>query len=222
MRIVLNPGHSTSDPGAVGPTGLTEAWVVRQVVQKMLPLGEYEPKRQPAGSRGLGILLLALMANPPDVLVSVHCNAAGGNAGRTADDARIYAWAQDADNDRASASLALSRAITQTFDGLDGAEAQARVAPYLRQDREGKSYSYTPAILRRTARRAVVLVELNFISNPAIEARMRDPSWHDLAAHALDAGIDAALHRGATAATDRSALCASCSSALWRSRSSLA
>ena len=109
-------------------------------------------------------------------------------------------WGQDPNRERWSASADLSGEIARTLDGLGGFRAYQRHAPYLRRDAQRKVYRYTPAILRETARLATVLVELNFISNPVVEACMRDAAWQELAAHAIDAGIKAALHQGAATA----------------------
>lgn len=199
MRIVVNPGHSVSDPGAPGPDGLSEAHVVQQVAAVMAALG-YETKRQPAGAKGLGVLLGALHANPPDVLVSLHCNGYEWKAGHCIHECHVYYWTEDPDRARWAASRALAGTMAAVSMGHDGfaSHGLAKCAPILRCRPDGSTYELLPGVLRKCATRAAVLVELGFVSDPHVAAAMRTPAWIDRTAHALDRAIKswAAAHGG--------------------------
>jgi N-acetylmuramoyl-L-alanine amidase len=188
MRVVVNPGHSTTDPGAIGPTGLTEAEVVRAVAQRLVALSDsrlgYEPKRQAGTGTGLSVLLKTLCLNPPDLLVSIHCNAGS----RTLDECHVYWWREDSDARRRLDSSRLAGLIAIQVEAPEHRIAKrGRVlsAPYARAD----DPHFVPGILRYTAKRAVVLVELGFITNPMIETAMATDVYQQHAAEALDAAI---------------------------------
>ena len=175
MRVVINPGHDgLRDRGAHGLGGLNESEVVQDVAAMMRDLGGYECKRQ--GILGLWTLTRALKKNPPDVLVSLHANA--GTSKRH--EAHFYYNDGDEDGSRRHASFGLASTFTANCSFAE--EAKVYSAPYAR---EGRSKPYTPGILRDTATRAVVLVELGFISDPHVEAEMATAEWRVRAANDL-------------------------------------
>ena len=195
MRVVVNPGHSVTDPGAIGPTGLTEAEVVQKVARCLVALSGdgigYEPKRQPPGKKGLGILLQTLQANPPQLLLSLHCNAHLWRPGKCIHEAQFYWWSEDPDMWRRGRSLKLAfELVVAAREGRLAEKAKTVGAPYSRQS-GGGVVSFTPAILRKTATLAVSLAELGFITDPHAEKAMRTVEWQGRAACALDAGIRA-------------------------------
>jgi N-acetylmuramoyl-L-alanine amidase len=183
VRVVINPGHGWLDPGAVGPTGLREQDVVRQVAIAVCACSgdglEYEPKRQ--GKLGLFTLTRALRKNAPAVVVSLHCDAGTDHLHQS----RITWWEGDPDGVRRQASARLANAIART-SGAYCESAKVVAAPYARSD---KGKPFTPGILVNTATRATVLVELGFISDPHTEAAMRTGAWVNRAAAALDASL---------------------------------
>jgi len=195
MRVVVNPGHSTSDPGAIGPTGLTEAEVVQRVARCLVALSGdgvgYEPKRQPPGKKGLGILLETLRANPPQLLLSLHCNAHAWRPGKCIHEAQFYWWRDDPDIWRRGRSLKLAMCLSVAAqEGRLAEKAKTVSSPYSRQS-GGGVVSFVPAILRKTATLAPSLAELSFITDPHAEAAMRTVEWQGRAACALDDGIRA-------------------------------
>ena len=194
-RVVVNPGHSISDPGAIGRTGLTEAEVAQKVARCLVALSGdgvgYEPKRQPPGKKGLGILLETLRANPPQLLLSLHCNAHEWRPGKCIHEARFYWWSEDPDMWRRGRSLKLGfELVVAAREGRMAAQAKTVSAPYARVWK-GETMQFLPAILRQTATVAVSLAELGFITDPHVETAMRTVEWQGRAACALDAWIRA-------------------------------
>ena len=185
MRCVINPGHDgLRDRGAPGALGVPEATINRNVVLAMCGLSDpaltYEQKRQ--SILGLWTLTRALHANPPDVLVSLHCDAA--HHPPCIHEARIFNWIADPNYERRMRSLGLASAICEHTEGLMSQRVTIRSAPYLR---DGKLF--TPGILVNTATQAVVLVEMGFVSDVHTAAEMNKPAWVARTAAGLDAGI---------------------------------
>ena len=157
MRVCVNPGHDgLRDRGAPGAAGVPEATVNREVARALCALSDatlaYEPKGQ--SILGLWTLTRALKANRPDVLVSLHCNAAKHHP-PCIHEGQVYYWASDPDTERRTSSLALASAIREHSEGLMAERVVIRTAPYLRN---GKLF--LPGILDNTAKQAVVLVEM--------------------------------------------------------------
>ena len=193
MRIVLNPGHDgIRDKGARGPTGLREAVVVREVAQALVGLGDerlsYEPKRQ--NVLGLWTLTRALRRNPPDILVSLHCDSGNDHL----HEARVLRWADDPNRERRAGSEVLAGEIVLQAV-LFAENARQMLAPYASAARRGRPF--TPGILVNTATRAAVLVELGFLSDRHTEASMKSAWWIARAATALDAGLRSYVKPGA-------------------------
>lgn len=178
MRIVIEPGHDgVYDPGAV-VEGVREADIVREVARRLAALSgdglTYELKRRPPRAGGLAVLRATLARNPPDVIVSLHCDSSKEDPHRHL--ARVYYWPELA------GSAALAESIAEAATGESGfAEHAATVrAPW---DRNGKPYTYP---LLRLGRRASVLVELGYLSDRHTRARMPDPAWQRRAAVRID------------------------------------
>ncbi len=94
MRIVIEPGHDgVYDPGAV-VEGVREADIVREVARRIATLSgdglSYELKRRPPRAGGLAVLRAALARNPPDVIISLHCDSSEQDPRRHV--ARVYYW----------------------------------------------------------------------------------------------------------------------------------
>ena len=143
MLIIINPGHSATDPGAIGPTGLHEADVTLAVAQMLVSRGSdgimYVMQRQGPGKKGLGRLLLGLKQNPPAILVSLHCDAYAWEPGHCIHRATVYYWQGDPDVARRNAShrlAVLNREAARRPHGY-AADALTRPAPYLRRRQDG-------------------------------------------------------------------------------------
>ena len=186
MRVVINPGHeSIRDKGAPGAAGVPEATVNREVTRALCALSDaaitYEPKGQSVA--GLWTLTRALRANPPDVLVSLHCNAARKHP-PCIHEGQVYYWIGDPNSERRSHSLGLASAIREHSEGLMSERVTIRAAPY---NRDGKLF--LPGILNGTAKRAAVLVEMGFISDRHVAEAMNTARWVARTASALDVAI---------------------------------
>jgi len=190
MIVVVNPGHSSTDPGAIGPMGLHEADVALHVAHALLPLGDdaarYVGRRQKPGRLGRWRLCRSLRSDPPDVLLSLHCDSHDYATLGCVHEARIFYYQDDPQADRRAASHRLAMDIRSKVEFAE--RATLRPAPYFRMVR-GKARPYTPGILMDTAREAIVLVEMGFITDPHVEAAMRTVAWVRRAAASLDAAM---------------------------------
>jgi len=185
-RVVINAGHEDlRDRGAPGAAGVPEATIYQNVARALCALSDaaltYEPKGQSV--LGLWTLTRALRANPPDVLVSLHCNAAKHHP-PCIHEGQIYYWIGDPDTERRTCSLGLASAIREHSEGLMSERVTIRAAPY---NRDGKIF--LPGILENTAKRAAVLVEMLFISDIHAALAANTPAWVGRTAAALDNGI---------------------------------
>jgi len=185
VRVVVNAGHDgIRDKGAPGALGVPEATITRNVAVALCALSDdaltYEPKRQ--SILGLWTLTRALRANPPDVLVSLHCDAA--HHPPCIHEGRIFHWVADPNYERRTRSLGLASAICEHTEGLMSQRVTIRSAPY---NRDGKLF--TPGILKHTATQAVVLVEMGFVSDRHVAEAMNTDAWVARTAAGLDAGI---------------------------------
>ena len=186
MRVVINAGHEDlRDRGAPGAAGIPEATINRNVARALCALSDdaltYEPKRQ--SILGLWTLTRALKANPPDVLVSLHCNAAKHHP-PCIHEGQVYYWASDPDSERRAGSLGLASALQEHTEGLMSERVTIRTAPY---NRDGKLF--TPGILVHTAKLAAVLAEMLFLSDIHAALAANTPGWVARTASALDNGI---------------------------------
>ena len=185
-RVVINAGHEDlRDRGAPGAAGVPEATINRNVARALCAysdeLIQYEPKRQ--SILGLWTVTRALKANPPDVLVSLHCNAAKHHP-PCIHECRVYWLTDDRCSERRADSLGLASSICQHSEGLMSQRAVICPAPYMHN---GKLF--TPGILVNTAKRAAVLVEMGFVSDIHVAEAMNTIGWVARTATALDAGI---------------------------------
>jgi len=168
MRIILDAGHGGRDPGAVGPTGLTEAEVVLDVAQRarrLLTVDGHECLMTRLTDEFITPAGRADMANRwgADLFISIHCNAFTDPSAHGTE-----AW-------HYPGSLA----------GESFAEAmQLQLVSRLGRADRGVKTNESFAVLRRTQMPAVLL-ELAFISNPEEEALLRTDGIRTLAAVAI-------------------------------------
>lgn len=175
VRIMLDPGHGGSDPGAVGPGGVREKdlnlAVAQQVAQYLKSVVEVRLTRWEDRSLGkdevsdLAARVAAAEEWPADYFIAVHCNSADA----AARGAETYALAPGGQGERLAAAIQ-SRLVAET--GLS--DRGVRFARFY--------------VLRKTSMPAV-LVELGFLSNPAEERLLADPAFQRRAARALAGGV---------------------------------
>ena len=190
LRVVVEAGHGSGDPGAVGPGGITEAEVVA-IVARALALRtdeavRYEVKRRPTKIMGgLNAVLNAIRRNQPDVVISLHCDAGASNRHEGA----VYYLKSDEMKVRGLASAKLADLIRQRMIGNVAETVTVKTAPILRARPDGSTYLLTPGILHRTAKRAAVLIELGFISDPHVAAAFASPKWQWNAGRVIDEAL---------------------------------
>ncbi len=194
MLIAVEAGHLPGeDPGAVGgPLPPTEAVVTGQIARALAALSGsgviYAPKRRPPKLLGgLGRMLHEWRTRRAkfDVVISLHMDSAGETQrGLTA-----YYWGADPDGRRALLSHDLAQCIA------DCASGRIKAAPYLRRTKKGDVW-FTPGILVNTASQASVLVEVDNIANPAVEAETMATTWAGRRAVMVDCGVRRWTDRG--------------------------
>ena len=179
MRIVVEVGHSTKDPGAIGVANIREADIVREVALRLQAISPvYECKRRPPIPGGLGILLACLRLNKPDIVLSLHCDAGppdrdcGGPYYTTA----------------LPGSRRLAELIAEKMKALSNPQAKLHSAPYAREHK-GKTIQYTPGILNNTAKEAAVLIELGNMKYEPTAFAMAGERWQTRSATAIDNAV---------------------------------
>ncbi|HEX4866995.1 MAG TPA: N-acetylmuramoyl-L-alanine amidase [Acidimicrobiales bacterium] len=183
--VVIDPGHGGDEPGAVGPSGLTEKDVnlaVAQELQAQLQAqgatavltrtGDY---RVTLASRGA-----IAQALHPAVFVSVHHNAAPDET-RPTPGAETYFQIASAESKRL-AGLAYEEVVAafSAYPIQWAADFDAG-AKYRPNSKGGDYYG----ILKRTAGIPAVLSEAAFITNAPEEALLADPAFRQVEAVAL-------------------------------------
>jgi len=169
MKSCINGGHCPGkDSGAVGPTGLQEADVTSEIMQKVMyylqQAGYYNVLM--VQENELYQITNASNAFGADVFVSIHCN---GVENRSAHGTETFCYRFGGDSER------LANCIQNQI-----------IASMGLGDRGIKEGNF--AVLRDTDCPAV-LVELAFISNVEEEAMLADPVMQDKFAAAIARGI---------------------------------
>ena len=215
--VAIDAGHGGRDPGAIGPTGLTEKEVTLEVGRKLQHLLEEAPGVKPLMIRDADVYVpLAerrekARSNRADIFVSLHADAveSGGPRGSS-----VYTLSQTGASSRAASVLAqrentadllgdvslsdkddLTRSVLVDLSRGATLEASVGLAANVLQE-----LASVGPVHRRDVERAgfvvlqsldmpSVLVELAFISNPEEERRLRqaDHQW-DLA-RAISRGV---------------------------------
>jgi len=180
-RIVVDPGHETDDPGAVGPTGLSERNVNWEIAKRLVDLlraagadavltrsGLYTPSEAPpdwtprpheyAGS----LARRAAWSVGADLFISIHNDY---NADRSVRGTAVYVC-----------DGTLNSAESRRFANLVLADLTAAIGTQSHGVKASELY-----VVRESSCPAV-LIETMFISNPTEEAYLRQPQTWDKAA----------------------------------------
>ncbi len=166
-KIVIDPGHGGSDPGAVGKSGLRESDVALKVSLKvemiLSDLGFSVRLTRPSNTY-VPLRTRAEIANheQADLFVSVHCNAAEN---KSAQGVETFHY-PTSKNGKVLAEILQERLV-----GLGG-----------RKNRGVKTANFL--VLRETFMPAV-LVELGFISNSEEESVLNSNSYQEICANAI-------------------------------------
>lgn len=171
MRIVIDPGHGGSDPGAVGPNGLKEAHVnlavALKVAEKLRKAG-VEVKLTRTSNVFVDLQPRCDIANSwmADYFVSIHCNAASTPQ---AHGTETYCYKFGGKGE------VLAKAIQAQLIAVTG-----------RANRGVKEANFY--VLRKTNMPAV-LTELAFISNREEERLLASTTYQEKCAMAIAKGI---------------------------------
>ncbi len=176
LKIMTDPGHGGSDPGAIGPSGLKEKDVTLNVCKHLAaylsPFAEVYMTRwidKELGQSDVADLQARCdQANAvqADLFISVHCNSA---TDVTAHGVETFIYATGGEAEKL-ARLVQAELVTAT--GLT--------------DRGGKVANFH--VLRETKMPAI-LVELAFISNPEEERLLADGIFQSKCAEAIASGV---------------------------------
>lgn len=190
-RIYIDPGHGEGvtgkpDPGAIGPTGLTENSVTFDIAKRLAHL------LREKGYYALGVTLLAdrdtenlneaiASANAKDaeLFVSLHCNAAASPKAHG-----VEVWYGGSGTAQVVAEAVLQR-IGEQLAGGKGSWVQGRRYPLTNRGAKPGKF----AVLKKT-RMPAILVELAFISNSQEEAWLKERTVRQQFAQAIADGID--------------------------------
>ncbi|MCX5971280.1 MAG: N-acetylmuramoyl-L-alanine amidase [Coprothermobacterota bacterium] len=190
-RIAIDPGHGKDgDPGAVGPSGLKEADVTATLAAyldnelRLAGLGTYQVDRSLLSSQRAE----EAAANGSDLLISLHCNAAGSTA------KGIETWFPHGNKEGEKLARSLQQILVENTQVTDRG---------VKDD-----YDWRPAVdpswtggmgVLRGFPGPVCLVELLFISNPEEEKKLGDRDFLVKEASFLRQGILAFLGEEALA-----------------------
>lgn len=185
-HVVLDPGHGGSEPGAVGPTGLTERDlnldIANRVATRLRAEGATVVLTRPGDQRvTLQTRAAIVTALKPLAFVSIHHNAAPLTNGPDPG-SELYHQLADPESKRLA--------------GLLWEELQAAFAPFgsdwaVGDDpgaRARQSFSTGDdfyGVLRRSQGVPAVLTEAAFLSDPEEEALLRTDEFRDAEAEAI-------------------------------------
>lgn len=189
-HVVLDPGHGGSEPGAVGPTGLTEKQVNLDIAQRTATLLEAQGATvvlTRTSDIRLTLEARAAIAHAldPEVFVSIHHNAAPIATSPTPGP-ELYHQLADPESKRLAGLLweELWNTLAPYGDEWaigDGPGARARQSVRSGDDFYG--------ILRRGQGIPTVLTEALYLSDPSEEALLADADFRQAEAGAIARAI---------------------------------
>lgn len=171
MKVIINAGHSSTDPGFMGPTGIYEYDVVAafcRVLEQTLRERQIAVQIiwQPGGNTQWALNHLVQKINEhddADYLLSIHC---AKSEDREAYGTRVI-YLPDSEDGKL-----LAERICKRFPRTLWSGTEAREDYILRQ-----------------ARCTAVLIEMDFISNPEVELLLQTQAWRKKAAQKMVEGI---------------------------------
>jgi N-acetylmuramoyl-L-alanine amidase len=215
--MVLDAGHGGHDPGASGPTGLTEKELVLDVTMRVRRLVEERLGIKVLLSRD-GDYFVPLrdrtsFANRErgDVFVSIHANA---HRQAASEGVEIYFLSSEATDNAARQVAAAENAVTQLEKPTRGGRSTDVLKSILwdlaQSEFQAESSNLAEIVLDAMARsmkipnRGVkqagfyvlggaampaVLIEIGFVTNPKEEKKLRDSHYRDEVARAITDGL---------------------------------
>lgn len=178
--VVIDPGHGGSDPGAVGPNGITEAAIVLSVSLRVKDLLDQYDRinclltREDDSYLTLSERPALANANSASSFVSIHCNAAENTSARGWE---VFTTRGQNVSDKLACKIGcmygnMNPELTQRSDWSDRD-----------LDKEANH-----AVTRGTNCPSC-LFELEFISNPDAEALLQLEAYQEKAARSIAYGI---------------------------------
>ncbi len=218
LVIAIDPGHGGQDPGAIGQNGTREKDVVLAIAKELARQINATPGLKAYMTRDADVFVplnkrasLARAAKA-DMFISIHADAAEN---RGADGSSVYVlslrgassqrarWLADKEN---SADLVGGVRLAQTNNTLASVLLDLTQSGHMKasEDAAGQILDglkrvgniHKPQIERanfavlRTSDMPAMLVETAFISNPAEEARLKDPAFQRKLAGAVLDGVN--------------------------------
>jgi N-acetylmuramoyl-L-alanine amidase len=207
-RVVLDPGHGGTDPGAIGPSGLREKDVTLDIAERVAPLLMRD---------GLRVLLTrdddrfipledrTARANafPADLFVSIHCNAAENHARHGVETYVLDTTKDEIASRVAARENATSQAATAEIGSIlaslrmaDQATHSNHLAELLQKAAMAGARDRYPDVsdggvktagfyVLVGARMPSILFETSYISNPVEEQRLRTDDYQQRLADAI-------------------------------------
>jgi N-acetylmuramoyl-L-alanine amidase len=211
-RVVIDPGHGGTDPGAIGRRGTHEATITLAIAQKL---------RRHLENLGLEVLLTretdttvsleerTAFANErrADLFLSIHCNAAENRKLRGVETytlnlnsdryAMRLAARENAGSERSVGDLQLiladlaTKANTDDSVRLAAAIHRETVSRLSGKWKDVKDLGTKQALffVLLGARMPAVLLETSFLSHPEEEARLRTAAYQEEIARGIAAGV---------------------------------
>jgi N-acetylmuramoyl-L-alanine amidase len=207
-RVVLDPGHGGSDPGAIGPSGVREKDVTLDIARKVAPLLMHD---------GLSVLLTreddrfvpledrTARANTfgADLFVSIHCNAAENHARHGVETYVLDTTKDEIASRVAARENATSQAATAEIGSIlaslrlaDQATHSTHLAELMQKATMASTRERYPDVndggvktagffVLVGARMPSVLFETSYISNPLEEHRLATDDYRERLADAV-------------------------------------
>lgn len=213
-KVVLDPGHGGSDPGALTPDGLTEKQVTLDVARRVKGLLEearYTVVMTRDGDRNVSLRERALFANAAkgDLFLSIHVNSIPTADRRgvetyflgASEDPHVVRLAGEENRESGYALSDFKRLLEEIYVDVRQSESK-KLATAVQGSLFGSLRKVNPGLEDRGVKQApfVVLVasempgilaEISCISNDEEARRLADPAYRQSIARALVAGIEA-------------------------------
>lgn len=216
--MMLDAGHGGHDPGAIGPTGLTEKELVLDVTKRVRRLVEERLGIKVLLSRDSDTFVTlrdrTTLANREraDVFVSIHANA---HRHAASEGVEIYFLSSEATDNAARQVAALENSVTNFEKPAPGARGRTDVLKSILWDLAQSEFQAESSNLAETvldsmtrslripnrgvkqagfyvlggAAMPAVLVEIGFVTNPREERKLRDSRYRDDIALAIYEGL---------------------------------
>ncbi|HVJ36431.1 MAG TPA: N-acetylmuramoyl-L-alanine amidase [Stenotrophomonas sp.] len=218
LVVAIDPGHGGQDPGAIGPSGKREKDVTLAVARELARQVNSTPGLKAYLTRDTDVFIPLPMrakkarAAGADIFISIHADAAEN---RSASGSSVYVlstkgassqrarWLADKEN---AADLVGGVRLQQTENTLANVLLDLAQSGHMKASEDAAGHvlgglkaignNHKPELERanfavlRTSDMPAMLVETAFISNPAEERRLTDPSYQRRLAGAVLDGVN--------------------------------